>query len=308
MYFLLAIFILGSTPIAAACDTCACTLARCNIKAGEERKEWFLDLTVEQQNWDKMDARGAHNLHHEGHHVHNKTHEEFYHFTLGVNPVEDVTLLTQLPYVTRESIEIHDHARLGAKEQSEGIGDLSITGVYRWFKNAQDFLGPVLGIKIPTGGTRETNSTGVRFEPELQPGSGSTDYKMGAAFQKEMSWATLHGNVLYTVKTKGAQDFEFGDAFSSYLFLDRSVGPKDGYFHTKVGLDMNLQIEEKQTDDGVEMADSGGVTLLLGPALNVKAGDAVSIFGNFLMPVYQDLGGLHQELDFVWNAGAKIAW
>src|SRR5262245_43736401 len=112
---------------AAACDSCGCTLARCSLDRHAAEKRWFFDFPLEEHNWNTRTAREAHNLHHQGIHVHNRTHEEFYHFSLGWLPAEEWTLIAELPYVVRHSIEINDHARLGQKEKSEGVGDLRLT-------------------------------------------------------------------------------------------------------------------------------------------------------------------------------------
>lgn len=295
---------------AQACESC--TIPRigrvAELEKGNLGKPWFFDFTFEQQNWDEKPAEGAHELHEEGHHVHNKTHEEFYHFTLGANPLENLTLLAEIPYVVRGSIEIEDHDRLGEKEESEGIGDLNVIVTYRFLRRDNNYLGAVGGIKFPTGETKETNSQNVRFEPELQPGTGSYDYPLGVVYQLQVNSFVFRGNAIYVFKTEGDQDFEFGDLFSTSLFLDYIVNPGNNAFETKIGLDLNFQHEEKQVDHGEEVADSGGTTFFLGPALTIKANDNVSVFGNILFPVHQNLGGVHQELDFVWNAGTKITW
>lgn len=300
--FIIGIIFMVQMPVA-ACDPSGHALARCGLKEQDHLKKWFFDFTFEQQDWNEMDAREAHLLHHQGHHFHDKSHEEFYHFALGLNPVESVTLLASLPYVERSSIEVDNHRTLGRRESSSGLGDLNLTGTWRFLDHDAGFLGVIVGIKFPTGAAREETSVGVRFEPELQPGTGSYDYSAGAAFQHDWQRIRVHGNVLYTLKTEGDQDFEFGDLLSSYLIIDTPITS-----NTRLGLDLNLQIEDKQIDSGVKVVDSGGVTLLLGPAISVDANDSISLFGNFLMPVYQDLGGVHQKLDFVWNGGVKIRW
>lgn len=295
---------------AQACESC--TIPRIGrvseLEKGNLKKPWFFDFTFEQQNWDERPALDAHELHDEGHHVHNKTHEEFYHFTLGANPWENLTLLAEIPYVVRGFIEIEDHDRLGEKEESKGISDLNVLATYRFLTQGENYLGAVGGVKFPVGETKETNSQNVRFEPELQPGTGSYDYPLGVVYQIRVNSFVFRGNAIYVIKTEGDQDFEFGDLFSTSLFLDYIVNPGNNAFETKIGLDLNFQYEEKQVDRDVEVPDSGGTTLFLGPALTIKANDNVLIFGNFLFPIHQNLGGVHQELDFVWNAGAKVIW
>ena len=72
-----------------ACDSGLCTLlGRRDTVANDakELKRIFFDFMFEQQNWDEIPIDDAHELHRQGHHVHDKTHEEFYHFQAGVNP------------------------------------------------------------------------------------------------------------------------------------------------------------------------------------------------------------------------------
>jgi hypothetical protein len=79
-------------------------------------------------------------------------------------------------------------------------------------------------------------------------------------------------------------------------------------FNTKVGIDANLQYEQKQKDNGSKVSDSGGTTILLGPALNIGVTQDIAIFSSVMFPVYQNLGGVHQELDYTWTLGAKLNW
>jgi hypothetical protein len=267
-----------------------------------------VDFTFEQQNWDEIPANKAHELHHEGHHVHDKTEEEFYHFGAGSHLNDRTTLFLQIPYVVRGSLEIHEHETLGQEEHSEGLGDLKFTGIYRFLKENENFLGAVAGVKFPTGETEEKNSHGELFEPELQPGTGSFDTIVGAAFGYEFGPFSIRGNSLYIFKTEGDQDFEFGDLFTSYIFVNYLLNPHSERLKIKPGVDMNLQIEDKQEEVGVEFDDSGGTTLFMGPALTVEINDHVKLLGNVLLPVYQNLGGRHQEVDFIWNLGIRILW
>lgn len=304
--FLFSLFVFQSA--ADACDSCSCSLSRAGSDPLYISDRAYFDFTFEGVDWEARDARDAHELHHDGHHVHNKTHEEFYHFGLGFNPTDDWTLFAELPYVARTSTEIHSHATLGKKEVSEGLGDAKLSAIWRFWRDHQSFLGVLGGVKLPTGSTEELDSRGVLFEPELQPGSGSTDAFTGAVFQAVRGRWTFHGNVVYTFKTEGDHDFEYGDLFSSYVSLDYAVNPEAPGGNVTLGADMNWQTEGRQDHDGEELADSGGDTLLLGPSIKIEVSEHVALLANVLFPVYQDLGGVHQELDFVWNASAKISW
>src|SRR3989338_4276857 len=292
-----------------ACESCTIPrLGREKKFSSQEssQQKWFAEYLYEEQNWDEMEARAAHQLHHQGRHFHDKTVEQFQHVMAGYHPTADWTVFTEIPYVTRHSIEIDSHAALGSSQTSQGLGDLSLVGHYRFWKKDAASLGAVAGIKFPTGFTGERNSIGSKFEPEMQPGSGSFDYITGAVYQKGFGRVGLLGNVAYVFKTPGGQDFEFGDLFSTSLLLDYALNPQSKFFKTKIGLDLNLQHEQRQEDKGATVADSGGKTLLLGPAVVVEGSKNISVFSSFHTPVMQNLGGVHQELDFAWTAGGKV--
>ncbi|GEM_PF-1114640 len=300
-----------------ACDSCMCTLARVNHegKLSDTAKPLFFDFTFEQQVWHKRDVHLARELGEQGHDTHNKTTEEFYHFGIGANLGERFSLLAELPYIVRHDLNVNpldpdnpsavDH--LGESRTSQGFGDLNVTGIAKLLKKGNNFIGPLAGIKFPTGVT-SNKTMGEKFEPEMQPGSGSFDPSMGTAFAYQVGQVAFHGNVIYVIRTKGAQDFQFGNLFSTYVFADYLLNPQSKYLSTRVGFDTTLQNEQKQKSREGNVADSGGTTWLLGPEFSVRGNSYVSIFGNFLFPILQDLGGVHQHLRFIWNAGVKISF
>jgi hypothetical protein len=286
----------------------------------------FFDFLFEQQNWNEIPVENAHEIHELGHHVHDKTHEEFYHFQAGVNPHEQVTILADIPYVVCQSLEVEEHPRLGQYQTSEGWGDLNLIGIWRFIQNSVGYLGATGGVKFPTGVTNNTKPDRAlvaaaaeedgeeleadweKYEIELQPGSGSYDFPLGGVFRYAAGPVTFKGNAIYIIKTEGAREFEFGDVFTASLVTDITVNPDSMLFRTIVGLDINFQHEARQTDHGQEIADSGGDILFAGPSLTIEVNPNSQIYGTFLFPVSQNMGGEHQKMDFTWTAGAKMQW
>ena len=273
-----------------------------------EDKKWFFKYLFEQQDWNAIDPDVAHELHHDDHHVHDKTKEEFHYFNFGGRLMDRLTVSVDLPYIIRESLEIESHSRLGQTEESKGMGDLHVVGDYRFFQDDVQSAGFLAGVKFPTGETDVANSVGEVFEMELQPGSGSYDYIIGGVYQKDFGRVKLLSNLAYVLKTEGDQDFRYGDLFSTAFFLDYVINPQSESLKTQIGINGNLQYEQKHEDAGVESPDSGGTTFFLGPLVSVEAVKKVSVFGSILFPVHQDLGGVHQELDFNWTAGGRISF
>ena len=305
-------FIVGFSGAVWACDSCGITrVGRDGSQGSTSTQEgpWFAQYMYENQNWHEKEAAEAHALHHQGHDVHDKTTEEFHHLTIGNRINERLTLTAQIPYVMRHSLEVDSHAILGSKQTSQGLGDLQLLGDWRVRQDERSSLSAIAGVKFPTGGVKEKNSVGTRFEQELQPGSGSYDYLLGGAYREQaterISWVA---NAVYVFKSEGAQDYHFGDLLSTSVVADYLINPDSRLLQTKLGLDANIQYEQKHKDAGETIKDSGGFFLFLGPTVTVEPCKNFGLTGTFMLPVVQDVGGIHQTQDFTWTLTAKVGW
>jgi hypothetical protein len=294
-----------------ACDSCS--ISRAGRYDGDgllsaQDGRWFTRYMYDNQNWHEKEAAEGHRLHHQGHDFHDKTTEEFHHLTIGNRLYERMIVSVDIPYVIRYSLEVDDHTILGSKQRSQGIGDLQLLGDWRVSQDESSSLSVLGGLKFPTGGVKEENSVGTRFEQEMQPGSGSYDYLIGAAYHRKAERFNWAGNAVYVFKSEGAQDYRFGDLFSTSVVADYLLNPQGSMPKTRLGLDANLQYEQRHKDSGETVKDSGGVVLLLGPTVTIEMCKNFGLTGTFMAPVVQDLGGVHQEQDFIWTLAAKIGW
>ena len=75
---------------------------------------------------------------------------------------------------------------INRRGNSAGFGDVTLLGQYRFHNNAQTGTSAAVlfGFKAPTGSTNQRDAAGELFEAEFQPGSGSWDGLLGAAFTK----------------------------------------------------------------------------------------------------------------------------
>jgi hypothetical protein len=292
-----------------ACEFCTIPQLgkRDGIHVETQDEKIFMKYIFEAHDFDVLDAHQAHGLHHDGHHFHDKVREYVHHLGLGWRAGEDLTLVADLPYVIRESLEIDDHDILGSEQTSEGVGDMTAAALYRFWQKDQRSASAIGGVKFPTGETHDNNSVGTRFEAELQPGTGSFDYFWGAALKQTSDRHELNTNLIYILKRQGAQDYTFGDVLSVSGLWETPVYRNDDAV-LKLGIDANLQYEQKHKNRGARVDDSGGVTLFMGPSMSVALSQHASLFASLHLPAYQNLGGVHQETDYTWNAGGKIAF
>ncbi len=311
MHLFLFFFILTlaiSKP-AHACEMC--TIPNIGKHRGivteSDDKKWFVKYLFENQNWHEKEGGEGHTIHDAGHHFHDKTNEYIHHFGFGGHLTDQLTVILETPYVIRHSLEIENHTILGSKQKSEGLGDIHLVGLYKFWENNGASLEAVGGVKFPTGETKELNSVGTLFETELQPGTGSDDYIIGGVFQNQLADSHITSNLIYVVKTEGTQNYEFGDLLTASVLWDRPFTLKNG-LNMKAGIDTVLEYDQKHKSDGVKIDDSGGVTLLTGPVLTALFSPQFNAFASVSLPIYQNLGGVHQELDYTWSAGGKLNW
>ena len=116
-----------------------------------------------------------------------------------------VMVSVQLPYVVRTGIREASHQPWRGRHtpcrgcgethhetpetldrgDTEGIGDLTLFGQYRFYGQDTGLQASLLtGIKTPTGETGERDDQGELFEAEFQPGSGSWDPMFGLALSQ----------------------------------------------------------------------------------------------------------------------------
>ncbi len=308
-FILLVILWVCPVHLVQACESCLITrLGKDNpVRTESQDQKWFFEYFFEQKNYDRMDLGEAHSLHHAGHEVHDKTTEDFHHFIFGANFSDGLSVTVETPYIIRRSLEVDSHATLGKKQSSEGFGDTTLLSTHPLWKFGRQCVGAAAGIKFPTGYRGEKNTAGTKFEPELQPGSGSFDYIVGGFYKANTDRWEVAGNVSYVINTEGAYDFKFGNALTASVASTYLLSSANRKVQVRVGGDVVYQNSWKEKHNGLKNPDSGGQRILGGPLVTMRGGQT-TLLASILFPAYQNMGGLHQELDYTWTLAARIAW
>ena len=263
------------------------------------------------RNWDTIDSGEVsseeHSSEHEEEeaHTHNKIQESHYFVTVSHGVSERLDLSVQIPYVEIESRNTHDPDRLGKKERSTGMGDLILLGKYRFWERFFD-AALIAGIKFPTGETKEKDGSGGRFEPEEQPGSGSFDPILGLGASKALGLFHLDSSVIYTIRTEGAQDYEFGNALKLNGAVSLQVAEWLKDIRAYLTLEANAIFEDKDKQEGETVSDTGATLLFLTPGLRVQGGDRWVAYVSAPLPAVQNRPSGHQDLDYSVLAGISF--
>jgi outer membrane putative beta-barrel porin/alpha-amylase len=221
---------------------------------------------------------------------------------------------------------------------STGFGDVTLLGQWRFLNNiaAQTQAAVLFGIKAPTGTTNLFDQNGELFETEFQPGSGSWDWLLGAAFSQRFGSWSFDSNVLYIGAGKGAQETNLGDRFLynaalSYRLFGASSDPRNaqahaGHSHGKTPirkapapveapqswvldavLELNGEWHAKQKVAGEIDDNSGGNTIYIAPGLRASYG-RFSSFVSVGIPIVNNLNGLQSKPDYRVLTGMSFAY
>jgi Putative MetA-pathway of phenol degradation len=234
---------------------------------------------------------------------------------------------------------------ISARGNSSGFGDITLLGQYRFHQSAatNTEASVLFGFKAPTGSTRERDNFGELFQAEFQPGSGSFDGLIGAAFTKRFGRWSFDASGLYMLIGKGTQNTDLGDRFLFGAGVSyRLVGPigsaKEVELHDKcqkeqnrlqefclyhanhdhrdmmktpytldLVLEFNGEWHDKQRINGIADPNSGGTTVYLSPGLRVGV-DRFSGFVSVGVPVVNQHNGLQSKPDFrvLTGIGARL--
>jgi hypothetical protein len=266
---------------------------------------------------------------------------------------DDLMVSVRVPYVLRTDIREGHHEHLAGgvvnntvdfRGDSSGIGDVTVLGQYRFLNNraTNTQAAFLFGVKLPTGATNRIDALGELFDAEFQPGSGSTDFLLGAAFTQRFGAWSFDANVLGILAGTGTQDTNLGSRFvynaavsyrlvgyqpseerhadlpSSALAhgpvphrhehpLDKIPAAAPPQWRVDAILELNGEWHDFETTAGVRDPNSGGHVLLLSPGLRVGYG-SVSGFATFGIPIVNDMNGLQSKTSYRFFTGLAYAF
>ena len=213
-------------------------------------------------------------------------------------------LTATLPFVSRS----HRHIEIESGELERwnfgAFGDAAIQARFRAYRVAASPAASSLwlsaGVKLPTGARHESNGD-EEAEVTLQPGSGSTDYTLGATWQSGvirdtklggmMGHATLipfFASVSFRHNGAGTRRYQRGDEWQvnggSEYPISRSL--------VLLG-QINLRVVGKDsaglTGENIDL--TGGTHLYVSPGLRFVFARGVLAYGYVQVPVYERVNG-----------------
>lgn len=246
---------------------------------------------------------------------------EMHMFGLMYAPIDNLVVMAMLPYYRKKMTMQHVMPMMGMptvmSESSDGIGDLEISVGYTFLRLGNHTFHADLSFGIPTGSININGASGNRLGYDMQMGTGSVSLTpvityMGSA--NTFGWgAQLKGTFQLN---ENSNHYTVGNlykvsAWGAWRFISWSS--------VSFRLDMNIQDNISGRDPALMASDSPGAdptaygyTRLDGliginfylPKLGPLRG-RISLEGG--IPLYQRVDGIKTGVDWLFNAGLRIA-
>jgi hypothetical protein len=226
----------------------------------------------------------------------------------GLTPQWAVSL--SLPYVDREHHHIHNGGN-GPEPESwkfRELGDMRALARYEFFNSIADPAAPrsagaIFGVKLPTGRFDVKNAQGEEAERTLQPGTGTTDFLLGAYWHgaAPLDGWTWFAQAQAVLPMNSRDEYKPGRQFH----VDGGVRYAA---NDKLGLMLQLNYNAKGRDSGAnaEPEDSGQRQVFVSPGLSYNVGRNAQAYAFVQLPIYQAVNGVQLVAD--WSAMAGVSF
>ncbi len=279
------VMLLAFCSAASACDVCGCSIGGNYFGILPQFHRHFVGFRYSEQSFQSAHSQKAAQLGDFDSAERFRTVDVLGRFY----PTRRLQILTLVPY--------HDFRRIEGDvlTHSQGLGDASVLGSFILLDTGdslrhswQHTLTVGGGLKVPTGRHGLKNSEGEVLHENLQPGSGTTDFLLSAAYTIRKGGWGFSADVLGRLNTTNRNDYHFGNRISSSVkafywknLRKFSLLPNAGIF---------TDIADESRDGNTYLSETGGIATLATLGLDVYAGH-FSFGCTFQQPVYQQMGG-----------------
>lgn len=188
---------------------------------------------------------------------------------------------------------------ISTTDESPGIGDMLVTGRYRFFNNGDTQWASVFGVILPTGKITNRTDNGEILGTHNQPGSGAITLQGGVAYSGHLTEkVAIDTNVIYRFGTQGAKQFRSGNSWqfdvATSFAHHSSIVPV---------IELNGIFFDQDIENDEIKKNSGGDVIYLSPGINFNINDKQGVYANVSFPVYQELSGISNDEKYRWSLG-----
>ncbi len=326
----------AGAPAARACDTGSCPLLTQSQDSVRTKGSFGIDVAFRTMAHDRYVGRsGATSALVDfenrrlvgGHHRGASMDHELLQIDVSYGLTQKLTLVGGLPLLNRRShghyefraVDIavpfeHEHGPippgsvLGDEtiyQRENGLGDIQLGASYAALWGVRESLVARATIELPTGEYQATDVWGYIARPDVQVGSGSTDFIGSLQYQRGIG-ASRFGLLaagMYPLNGENSLGYQFGDDASFGVGLTRSMGSRFRW-----SAQFAWRFVGKDSFLGQSVPATGLTTLSVVPGLRVSVTARSVLYTYLKLPIATSTGGapLAPTLDFAVGVGARF--
>ena len=303
--------LLAIAPAAQACGACGCTLNSDWASQGYGIQPGFrFDLRYDYFNQDQLRSgtqsvdRGSFSFPNDQE-IQQKTINRNLTLTLDYSPTVDWGVALVVPTFNRYHVTIAAGDTDPSFSQGNGLGDVRVLGRFQGFTDDHS-IGVQFGVKLPTGGTKQTFNAGAEagqpLDAGLQLGTGTTDLLFGVYAFGELApnWGCF-GQVLFQKPTGEKNGFKPGDGMNANFGVRYS-----GFSSVTPHLQVNVRAEGRESGVNADVDNSGATLAYLSPGLTFNVSPKFQVYAFAQVPLAQRVNGL--QIEPKWSASVGMHW
>lgn len=228
---------------------------------------------------------------------------------LDVDYIHDAvwSLLLQVPYHDRDHSTIVAGDTAVSTSHASGVGDVRLSVRHQWMSPGHTSgLTVQLGLKLPSGSTRQNFATGpaagTPLDRALQLGTGTTDLLASIA-------CSFRPGLYYNWYAQATltQPLDAKDGFQPSSSLGLNLGVRrltSGWITPQ--LQLNARRDSRESGVNSDVPNSGGTFIYLSPGLSAELGTHGNAYVSVQLPVFQQVNGL--QLQPRWLLAGGMRW
>lgn len=293
----IAVALLALSSVASACDVCGCSIGGNYFGILPQYHRHFVGLRWSEQSFRSAHSRSAALAGRFDSEESFRAADMLGRFYLS----RRVQMLAVAPYHFFHRVEN------AQTTNTQGLGDVSVMAGYILLdtgdsihRNWQHTLSVNGGVKLPTGSHRLTNTEGELLHPNLQPGSGTTDFLLSVMYTvRRGAWGFTTDASGRLNTTNRRTNYQFGNRLSgsAKFFYWKNSGRVT--FLPNAGVFADAALANEGDFDFTQ--GTGGAIALATGGLDVYAGH-FSMGFTFQQPVWQNLGNGKVHNNSRWMA------
>jgi len=201
--------------------------------------------------------------------------------------------------------------------QSDGLGDLRLSGLYKIADYGCSKIHLNLGLSLPTGST-DKKQDGMLLAYPMQLGSGTWDLLPGVTYNAQSEFLSWGGQVSANIRTGSDNGYSLGNFGQAQAWLAKSWLPQlstslrinNEFWGSTDGEDPRLAMAKTKNP----LADGdlqGGCRSELGLGINYyhQSGslDGHRLAAEFIFPIHEDFDGIQMEREWTLFLGWQYA-